>query len=88
MTEDDCECEFDTGDCWTDRDFEPWHYRLVCEHCGYQWCGLHCPHDGIQNPCPGCGVLPGEGTRTPLETLKDNWLAKMAIGPVYAKGQP
>lgn len=50
-----CDCEFDTYD---DDPEESWHYRRVCAHCGEAWWGLHCPHDGRQNPCPGCGVVP------------------------------
>lgn len=36
----------------------PYLYRRVCKHCGTEWGGCHCPHDGAQNPCPGCGVRP------------------------------
>ena len=35
-----------------------WHYKRTCEYCGYVWGGLHCPHDGYQNPCPNCGKRP------------------------------
>jgi hypothetical protein len=34
------------------------HYRRVCEACGYEWAGLHCIHDGYQNPCGNCGKYP------------------------------
>jgi hypothetical protein len=37
---------------------ESWHYTRTCENCGYVWGGLHCPHDGYQNPCPKCGTRP------------------------------
>ena len=48
----DCDCEFDfpEGDSW--------HYWRICKACGFRWGGLHCPHDGYQNPCPSCGVRP------------------------------
>jgi len=34
------------------------HYYRTCFICGASWWGLHCPHDGYQNPCPSCNVLP------------------------------
>ncbi len=34
------------------------HYLRICAACGTKWEGLHCPHDGFQNPCPGCGRRP------------------------------
>jgi len=34
------------------------HYNRTCTGCGHNWWGLHCPHDGYQNPCPNCGKLP------------------------------
>ena len=34
------------------------HYERVCLICGYSWLGLHCPHDGYQNPCPRCDKKP------------------------------
>jgi hypothetical protein len=37
---------------------ESWHYKRVCKECGNTWAGLHCPHDGIQNPCGECGKKP------------------------------
>ena len=54
-----CDCEFSLyreGD----EDFgeESWHYLRKCERCGREWYGLHCPHDGYQNPCPDCGIRP------------------------------
>ena len=50
-----CNCEFDpnSGD-----DGESWHYLRECLACGATWHGLHCPHDGVQNPCPRCGKRP------------------------------
>lgn len=54
-----CDCEFDpypAGD--PDHGEESWHYRRTCASCWTSWYGLHCPHDGIQNPCPGCAVRP------------------------------
>lgn len=50
-----CECEFDPYD---NSDEESWHYLRTCEYCDCQWYGLHCPHDGYQNPCPDCGKCP------------------------------
>lgn len=56
-----CDCEFDPFD---DGDTEEsYHFKRICLHCGQKWWGLHCPHDGIQNPCPGCGIEP-----TPVAT--------------------
>ena len=37
---------------------EFWLYWRTCLHCGVRWPGLHCPHDGYQNPCPNCDRLP------------------------------
>ena len=34
------------------------HYKRTCEFCGHVWGGLHCPHDGWQNPCPNCNKRP------------------------------
>jgi hypothetical protein len=45
-----CECEFD--------DYQAWQYKRICLFCGHEWYGLHCPHDGHQNPCPLCGKRP------------------------------
>lgn len=54
-----CDCEFDP---YPSGDLEhrqlSWHYRRTCVHCGHVWYGLHCPHDGQQNPCPLCGARP------------------------------
>lgn len=49
-----CNCEFEVDETGEDA----WHYRRTCAHCGEAWFGLHCRHDGVQNPCPGCGVVP------------------------------
>lgn len=54
-----CDCEFDPyeeGD--DDYGEESWHFKRECLHCGSTWYGLHCPHDGHQNPCPDCGIIP------------------------------
>lgn len=53
----DCDCEFDPYDD-EDAGTESFHFRRMCLHCGHQWWGLHCPHDGVQNPCPACRVRP------------------------------
>lgn len=37
---------------------EATHFRRTCEHCGFEWWGLHCPHDLLQNPCGQCGIKP------------------------------
>ena len=55
----DCDCEFD----YPEED--SWHYLRTCEACGHQWGGLHCPHDGYQNPCPACGIRPDPKSVTP-----------------------
>lgn len=34
------------------------HYHRTCLNCGMNWWGLHCPHDGYQNPCPQCDETP------------------------------
>lgn len=34
------------------------HFHRTCQNCGKNWWGLHCPHDGYQNPCPECGYKP------------------------------
>ncbi len=54
----------DSADC-CEPDAEPdepgeprTHYLRMCAGCGHRWEGLHCPHDGFQNPCPGCGKRP------------------------------
>lgn len=65
-----CDCEFDTDpeDEDVDQlDYEPWQYLRTCENCGDYWYGLHCPHDGVQNPCPGCMARP-----TPVPDLSIN----------------
>ena len=54
-----CNCEF-TPYPEDDSDFgeESWHYLRKCLWCGNEWWGLHCPHDGAQNPCPSCHRYP------------------------------
>lgn len=34
------------------------HYQRTCMYCGATWLGLHCVHDGYQNPCPNCDRKP------------------------------
>jgi hypothetical protein len=54
-----CDCEFDKSAIYDDDiEEESCHYKRTCAHCGNIWYGLHCPHDGIQNPCPRCKTLP------------------------------
>ena len=52
----ECACVFSEYD---DEDFgeESWHFKRRCK-CGHTWYGLHCPHDGYQNPCPECSAVP------------------------------
>lgn len=50
-----CDCEFSPN---PDSDEEPWHYLRRCQFCNHTWYGLHCPHDGHQNPCMGCDRVP------------------------------
>jgi len=54
-----CDCEF-TPYPENDEDYgkESWHFLRTCKFCGNKWWGLHCPHDGYQNPCPECGRRP------------------------------
>lgn len=57
-----CDCIFDDFD---DGDTEEsYHYKRYCK-CDHSWFSLHCPHDGRQNPCPNCGLVP--------EVEKDEW---------------
>lgn len=37
---------------------DSWHHLRECQACGKWWWGLHCPHDGYQNPCPDCKTVP------------------------------
>lgn len=50
-----CECEFERDPQDVNED-DPWHYRRRCDNCSGEWFSLHCPHDGIQTPCPKCGT--------------------------------
>jgi hypothetical protein len=50
-----CGCEFAVNPDDLDDD---WHFLRTCRHCGGEWFGLHCPHDGHQNPCAHCGIRP------------------------------
>ncbi len=50
-----CNCQFHFD---AESDEEPWHYARQCDVCGHVWFGLHYVHDGIQNPCPKCGIRP------------------------------
>lgn len=58
-----CNCEFSEYD---DSDDESFHFKRTCEHCNHTWYSLHCRHDGIQNPCPNCGVKPNPVKETPV----------------------
>lgn len=50
-----CDCE---PDCGGEVPYAHTHFLRTCEFCGNQWEGLHCPHDGYQNPCGACGKRP------------------------------
>lgn len=54
-----CTCEFDER--YAEDQEESFYYHRVCPGCGLGYAALHCPHDGIQIPCPKCGL------RTQLE---------------------
>ena len=68
-----CDCEFDVDPDSDDENTPETarHYKRTCKFCGATWWGLHCPHDGIQNPCPHCRRRPetvpddGQAVRTP-----------------------
>lgn len=55
-----CACEFDPDPDDPDESTPEtaWHFLRTCEFCGEVWYGLHCRHDGYQNPCPQCGKKP------------------------------
>jgi predicted RNA-binding Zn-ribbon protein involved in translation (DUF1610 family) len=50
-----CDCELSVD---PDDPSDDWHYLRACPSCGREWRALHCPHDGVQTPCPHCGVRP------------------------------
>ncbi len=59
MTDQSDSAECCEPDAESDEPGEPrTHYLRTCAGCGHQWEGLHCVHDGFQNPCPGCGKRP------------------------------
>lgn len=47
----DCDCEFDPYSEEPNEE-ESWHYLRTCRICSATWFSTHCPHDGIQRPCP------------------------------------
>lgn len=51
-----CECEFAPYE--DDDDEVSYHFKRECKSCNRTWWGLHCPHDGVQRPCPHCNVTP------------------------------
>lgn len=60
LTPNVCDCVF-TPDPEDEDENTPetaWHYLRRCAGCQYTWYGLHCPHDGFQNPCPQCKLRP------------------------------
>ena len=50
-------CDFDAA-CKARTDETSWHFLRTCRACGQTWCALHCACDGVQHPCPHCGVRP------------------------------
>jgi len=63
-----CNCEFTPyGNGDEDYGEESWHYLRKCMFCGNEWYGLHCLHDGWQNPCPECGVRPAVVAESDIE---------------------
>jgi hypothetical protein len=53
----ECRCEFQPYDK-PDPLGESVDYKRKCRNCGHVWWGLHCPHDGYQNPCSKCKTRP------------------------------
>jgi hypothetical protein len=51
-----CDCEF-THDP-DEPEEESVDYLRECLRCSSRWYSLHCPHDGHQDACPRCGVVP------------------------------
>jgi len=72
----DCEPEVD------EPSEEATHFKRTCKSCGANWWGLHCPHDGYQNPCPECKALPM------VEADGDGWPARKAMWPGDIFGLP
>jgi hypothetical protein len=55
-----CDCQFDVDPESIDENTvdTTWHFKRICPSCATTWFGLHCPHDGVQNPCPACNRKP------------------------------
>jgi hypothetical protein len=53
-----CDCEFTPDPDDMEDGEKSWYYLRCCSSCRETWFGLHCRHDGVQNPCPHCGVRP------------------------------
>lgn len=55
-----CDCKFDPrhADEEDGKVYESVHYHRKCLFCGFEWAGLHCVHDGYQNPCRNCSMRP------------------------------
>ncbi len=60
-----CECEF-TPYNDDDESESSTHYFRRCQFCQHAWYGLHCPHDGYQNPCENCGQKPMPVSESPV----------------------
>ena len=74
-----CECE---PDAEPDEPGEPrTHYVRTCAACDGQWEALHCPHDGVQNPCPACGRRPAELKEIQPADLARGWLLASKARP-------
>lgn len=70
---DRCECDHDY-DIDLDPDEEPSLFKRMCWMCGFVWGSGHCPHDLIQNRCPGCGFRPPGTT---------SFAQRMGVEPIY-----
>lgn len=64
-----CDFYVDENDPEENTPETAWHYLKTCLHCGYQWKGLHCIHDGYQNPCGNCGIRP-----TPIPVRETDYI--------------
>lgn len=67
-----CVCEFDPR--WAECGDKSVNFTKVCRACGREWGGLHCEHDGYQNPCPDCGTRPDNiPDGGPLTPAPEGW---------------
>jgi hypothetical protein len=47
-----------TATCACEPDLDDSHFGRLCDYCGTESASLRCIHDGYQDPCPECAVLP------------------------------